>query len=90
VDVGVDQAGQHELVAQIDDLRTGVAGGIREAITNRFDLAIADEKCGCATWRLSGPVEQATRVHDHDRIRIGLRRRMGGHCETQHQDEQAE
>ena len=69
----VDQSRQHELVAQVDDPSAGVASGVREAIADRLDLAVADQDRRCATLRLPGAVEQAPGVDHRQGIHVGLR-----------------
>ena len=82
--MGVDQAGEYELVAQVDDLGAGVTRGVNESIANRLNLAIAYQDRRGVTWRLSGAIEQTPRMHDDDTIRFRLRRDAGS-CESQRQ-----
>ncbi|HEU4779645.1 MAG TPA: hypothetical protein VFS58_07150 [Steroidobacteraceae bacterium] len=66
-----------------------MTGGVQESIADSLDLAVADQDCRCTTWRLSGTVEQAPRVHYDYSIRCGVRS-AGGSCESQRQNTQAE
>jgi len=73
VNVAVDQAGQHEARAEIDELRARGRYRLRidEVIADLGDAPIPNHKCARPTRPLSGPIERLTRVYDH-------RRRLGG------------
>ena len=81
VDVHVDQARQHELLAQIDQPRAAFRRD--QAVADRFDTAVAHDDRRCAARRLAGPIEQSAGM-DVDggcaRLRTAWRTRQQGHC----------
>ena len=67
VNVAVDEPGQHEPRAQVEDPGLGDAelGGSEVPVPDLGDMAVPDQQCAGTARRLPRPVEQPARVHDH-------------------------
>ena len=79
VHVRIDEAGQHELLPEIDQPGAGRRRDV--AVTNRFDAAAAHDDGGRTARRLARTIEQRAGVDDDDgfgwRLRqVGRQRRM--------------
>jgi hypothetical protein len=90
VHVAVDQTGQHEAIAQVDDAGVGrcalEGGDGKVAITHRDDAAVVDQHGAGAAWRVAGTVQQRARL---DQGPASTRRFGSGgrSCGGQHQGE---
>ena len=69
--VAVDQSGQHETRAQVDD--TLAAGNVDKAVANFADAAVPNHDRARPARRLAGTVEQSTGLH-HDDVLWGCGR----------------
>ena len=74
VDVHVDQARQHELLAQIDE--PCAAFRRDQAVADGFDATVAHDDRRRAARRLAGTIEQSAGVDVDHGLRCGLRERL--------------